>query len=142
MNWFQLPICCDISKSPKLNLITNFRSRILLAAAHSKHILTILVVDSQNFRKLHKWFYEFERDENMAQKRKSNSFIVGKGESYSPFSKITPFLEVQDVPTFYRPIRKTKVLNQSFNQFLYKFYPQSILILKEYLLKWWNANLI
>ena len=55
----------------------------------------------------------------------------------SPFSKIP-----QDVPTFPRPIRKTKVLNDSFNWFVYKFYPQSILILEEYLLKWWNANLI
>ena len=53
-----------------------------------------------------------------------------------PFSKILPFLEIQDVPTFYRPIRKTKVLNDSFNRFVYKFYPQSILILEEYLLKW------
>ena len=53
-----------------------------------------------------------------------------------PFSKIPLFLEIQDVPTFYRPIRKTKVLNESFNQLLYKFYPQSILILEEYLLKW------
>ena len=42
---------------------------------------------------------------------------------------------IQDVPTFYRPTGKTKVLNYSFNQFVYNFYPQSILILKEYLLK-------
>ena len=46
-----------------------------------------------------------------------------------------PFLEVQDVLTFYRPIWKTKVLNDSFNQFVYKFFPQSILILEEYLLQ-------
>ena len=57
-----------------------------------------------------------------------------------PFSKIPSFLEIQDVPTFYRPIRKTKVLNDSFNWFLYVFYPQSILILEEYLQKLWNAN--
>ena len=56
--------------------------------------------------------------------------------STSPFSKISTFLEIQDVPTFYRSIRKTKVLNESSNQLLYKFYPQSILILEEYLLKW------
>ena len=43
------------------------------------------------------------------------------------------FLEIQDVPTFYRPIGKTKVLNESSSQLLYKFYPQSILILEEYL---------
>ena len=30
--------------------------------------------------------------------------------------------------TFYRPIRKTKVLNDSFNEFAYNFYLQSILI--------------
>ena len=40
--------------------------------------------------------------------------IVGKGV-YPPFSKIPPFLEIQDVPTFHRPIRKTKVLKDSFN---------------------------
>ena len=37
---------------------------------------------------------------------------------------------------------KTKVLNNSCNQFAYNFYPQSILILEECLQKWWNANLI
>ena len=69
--------------------------------------------------------------------------IVGKGCHTPPaslppppFSKFPPFLEIQDVLTFYRPIRKTKVLNESFNQFIYKFYLQSILILEEYLLKW------
>ena len=56
--------------------------------------------------------------------------------------KDSPFLEIQDVPTFYGPIRKTKVLNESFNLFVYKFYLQSILILEEYLLKKRNANLI
>ena len=66
------------------------------------------------------------------------TYIVGKGSHTPPppFSKIPPFLEIQDVPTFYRPIGKTKVLNDSFNRFVYKFYPQSILILEEYLLKW------
>ena len=59
-----------------------------------------------------------------------------------PFSKILPFLEIQDVPTFDRPIGKTKVLNDSFNQFVYKSYQQSILILEEYLLKRWSENLI
>ena len=29
------------------------------------------------------------------------------------FSKILPFLEIQDVPTFHRPIRETKALNNS-----------------------------
>ena len=54
--------------------------------------------------------------------------IVGIGGHTPPsFSKI---------PTFYRPIRKTKVVNDSFNLFVYNFYPQSILILEEYLQKW------
>ena len=62
------------------------------------------------------------------------SFIVGKGghtpfsRSTPPFSKIPTFLEIQDVPTFHRPIRKKKAPNNSRNQFLYHFYPQGILI--------------
>ena len=56
--------------------------------------------------------------------------------SPATFSKIPTFLEIQDVPTFHRPNRKTKVLNDSFNRLVYKFYPQSIFILEEYLLKW------
>ena len=72
-----------------------------------------------------------------------NSVIIFLGHLLPPpFSSILPFLELQDVPTFYRPLRKTKVLNNLFNQFVYKFYPQFILILEEYLLKWWNTNLI
>ena len=67
--------------------------------------------------------------------------IVGKG-FIPPNSKIPPFLKIQDVPTFYTPLGKTEVLNESFNQFVYTFYPQSILILEEHLLKWSNANLI
>ena len=54
-------------------------------------------------------------------------FIVGRS---------TPFLEIQDAPTFHRFIRKTKVLNNSCNQFVYNFYPQSILVLEECLQKW------
>ena len=54
---------------------------------------------------------------------------------YFPFSKIPPFLEIKDVPTFYRPIGKIRVLNDPFNRFVYKFYPQAILSLEEYLLK-------
>ena len=53
-----------------------------------------------------------------------------------PFSKIPPFLEIQDVPTFHRSIGKTKVLNNSCNRFVYSFFPQSILILEERLQKW------
>ena len=65
------------------------------------------------------------------------TIIVGKGGHTPPFlaQPPPPFLEIQDVPNFYRPIEKTKVLNESFNQLLSKFYLQSISILEEYLLK-------
>ena len=69
-------------------------------------------------------------------------FMVGKGvthpfsRSTTPFSKFPPFLEIQDAPTFHRSIGKTKVLNSSCNQFVYHFYPQSILVLEECLQKW------
>ena len=64
--------------------------------------------------------------------------IVGKrGHTPPPFLRFPPpFLEMQDVPTFHRSIGKAKVLNNSCNQFVYNFYPQSILILKECLQKW------
>ena len=70
--------------------------------------------------------------------------IVGKGaHTPPPFSRSTPlflrsspFLEIHDVPTFHRSLRKTKVLNNSCNQFVYHFYPQSILVLEECLQKW------
>ena len=52
-------------------------------------------------------------------------YIVGKGGHHPPpFSRSTPFLEIQDVPTFQRFIRKTIVLNNSCNHFVYNFYPQ------------------
>ena len=51
-------------------------------------------------------------------------------------------VEVQDASTFHRSIRKTKVVINSCNQFEHNFYPQSILILEEYLEKWLNADLI
>ena len=60
--------------------------------------------------------------------KKSN--IVGKGV-IPPFSKISPFLEIHGVPTFHMSIGKTKVLNNSCNQFVYISYPQGILILEE-----------
>ena len=79
----------------------------------------------------------------LATEHFQRSNIVGKGgHAPPPFSKIPPFLEIQDVPTFHRPIRKTKVLNNSCNQFVYNFYPQCILILEECLQKLQNANLI
>ena len=54
----------------------------------------------------------------------------------SPFSKIPPFLEIQDVPTSHRSLGKAKVLNNSCYQIVYHFYPQSILVLEECLEKW------
>ena len=63
-------------------------------------------------------------------------FIVGKGGQTPFFSKIPLFLEIQDVPTFHRFIRKTKVMNNSCKQFVCNFYPQSILVLEESLQKW------
>ena len=73
-----------------------------------------------------------------------HTYIVGKGGHSPPFlgqpappiSKIPSFLEIQDVPIFYRPTEKTKVLNESFKRLLYKFYRQSVLKMEEYLLKW------
>ena len=50
--------------------------------------------------------------------------IVGKGVHTlppPPFSKIPPFLEIQDVPTFFRLIRKKKTLKDSFNRFVDNF---------------------
>ena len=76
--------------------------------------------------------------------------IVGKGvisplsRSAPPpplFSKISPFLEIHNVPAFHRFIRETIILNNLCNQFEYHFYPQSILILEKCLQKW-NENLI
>ena len=70
-----------------------------------------------------------------------NTIIVGKGGhtppflDQPPFFKIRSFLEIQDAPTFHRSIGKTKVLNSSCNQFVYHFYPQSILVLEECLQK-------
>lgn len=50
-------------------------------------------------------------------------YIVVRGP-YPPFTSIHLFLEIQDVPIFYRPINLCII-----------FYPQSIVILEEYLQK-------
>ena len=63
--------------------------RTLLADAHSKHILIILVIYLQNFRKLQEWFSEFERDENKTQKRKSNRLLI-KRWNFSSMSILKP----------------------------------------------------
>ena len=63
--------------------------------------------------------------------------IVAEGGHTLPFSKFLPlFLEIQDVPTFHRTLRKTKVLSNSCNQIVYYFYPKSISVLEECLQKW------
>ena len=80
-----MPIWYNISKIPKFNMDYNFHSRILLADAHSKHILITLVIDSQNFRKLQK----FERDEDRTQNRKSNS-LPKKTWNFSRMSILKP----------------------------------------------------
>ena len=48
----------------------NVHNRILLFDANRKHILIILVIDSQNFRKLQELFSEFQRDDNKKSKKK------------------------------------------------------------------------
>ena len=50
-------------------------------------------------------------------------------------SKIPPFLEIH-VPTFHRFFAKTKVLNNSCNQFVSNFCPHSVLVLEECSRKW------
>ena len=44
----------------------NFHNRILLFDAHRKHILIILVIDSQKLQEL---FSEFQRDDNKKSKK-------------------------------------------------------------------------
>ena len=70
-----LPICYNISKSPKFNMDYIFH-RALLTDAHSKHILILLVMYSQNLKKFQEWFSEFEWDENRTQKRKSIRLLI------------------------------------------------------------------
>ena len=70
-----LPICYNISKPQKFNMDYIFH-RALLTDAHSKHILILLVIYSQNLRKFHEWFSEFEWDENRTQKRKSIRLLI------------------------------------------------------------------
>ena len=62
------------------------------------------------------------------------SFIVGKGghtpfsRSTPPFLRFPPFLKSKMSPPFIGLSGKKKAPNNSCNQFLYHFYPQSILI--------------
>ena len=61
---------------------------------------------------------------------KFTSIIVGKGDYTPPppFLRFPTSLEIHHVPTFHRFIGKTKVLDNSCNNFIYNFYPQSILV--------------
>ena len=104
-----------------------------------------MVISYENVIERHykdyRYFYQTRFKNNL------NS-IVGKGghtppppfsKSNPPFLRLRPplpFLEIQEVLTFHRSPRKTKVLNNSYNQFVYHFYPQSILVLEEFLQKW------
>ena len=54
----------------------NFHNRILLFDAHRKHILIILVIDLQNFRKLQELFSEFQRDDNKNSEKKSSRLLI------------------------------------------------------------------
>ena len=83
-----LPICYNISKTQKFTMGCNFH-RTLLADAHSKYILIILVTYSQNFRKLQEWFSGFVWDENRTQKRKINSLLIKKW-NFSSMSILKP----------------------------------------------------
>ena len=53
----------------------NFHNRILLFDAHRKHILIILLIDSQNFRKLQELFSEFQQDDNKKSEKKSSRLL-------------------------------------------------------------------
>ena len=57
-----LPKCYNISKNPKFNMDYSFHSRILLAAAHSKRILIILVIDFTEFQKVTEIWTRWRQD--------------------------------------------------------------------------------
>ena len=71
----------------------------------------------------------FTLQQNTTADTKVQDIIVSKG-GHNPLSRNPR------CPHLLYPIEKTKVLNDSFNQFVYNFYPQSILILEEYLQEW------
>ena len=61
------------------------------------------------------YIYHVVRSNSLLENTKSLKASVGKRAHTHPFSKISPLLEIQNVPTFFRLIRKTKVLKDSFN---------------------------
>ena len=92
-----------------------------------------LVYISKMFEK-HKWKSDI---------LSKDAAIVGKGGHNPPFldQPTPPFLRLPlsrnpRCPHLHRSLRKTKVLNNSCNQFVYHFYPQGILVLEECLQKW------
>ena len=111
----------------------------LVACHHGKRTKTrFAYLESMLFQYINNYIYIHTYDTNT-----HIYIIVGKGghpsplfQINTPFSKIPLFLEIQDVPTFHRLIKKTKVLNNFCNRFVYNFYPQSILVLEECLKKW------
>ena len=82
-----LPICYDISETPKFHKDYNFHSGIILGDAHSKHILIILAIDSWNFRELQESFAEFEKDRT--RNRKSDNLLT-KTSNFSRISILKP----------------------------------------------------
>ena len=69
-------------------------------------LLFLLTVNNDTFR------YFFDAGVN---------YTLGKESHTAPVYKITSFVEIQDVPIFYKPIVETKVLNDYFNIFVYNF---------------------
>ena len=69
-----LPICYDISETPKFHKDYNFHSGIILGDAHSKHIIIILVIDSWNFRELQESFAEILRGQKTEQKIEQSTY--------------------------------------------------------------------
>ena len=66
----------------------NFHSRIPLAGAHSKHILIILVIDSQNFRKLH--MNDFLNLNEMRTEHRRYNMLLIKRQNFSRMSILKP----------------------------------------------------
>ena len=66
----------------------NFHSRIPLADAHSKHILIILVIDSQNFRKLH--INDFLNLNEMRTEPRRYNMILIKRQNFSRMRILKP----------------------------------------------------
>ena len=88
--WINLnfPICNNISKPQKFNIDYNFH-RTLLTNTHRKHILFLLVLYSENFRKLQELLFEYEWNESRTQKRKSIRLLI-KRWNFSSMTILKP----------------------------------------------------